>query len=81
MPALPSEVPNAASTVVVSFPILQLLTLLFVALKLTHTIDWSWLWVLAPLWMGIAVPLALVILVLLFFGIGFLCQLIAEKLS
>jgi hypothetical protein len=27
-----------------------LLTLLFIGLKLTNYIDWSWLWVLAPIW-------------------------------
>ena len=32
------------------------LTLLFVALKLLRQIDWSWWWVLAPVW----APLALV---------------------
>lgn len=26
------------------------LTLIFVTLKLTKTIDWSWWWVLSPLW-------------------------------
>lgn len=30
------------------------LTILFVALKLTNYIDWSWVWVLAPLWAGFA---------------------------
>lgn len=29
-----------------------LLTILFVALKLTHTIEWSWVWVLSPLWVA-----------------------------
>ena len=29
-----------------------LLTLLFIALKLLNVIDWSWWWVLAPLWGG-----------------------------
>lgn len=29
---------------------LNLLTLLFIALKLTSQIDWSWWWVLAPTW-------------------------------
>lgn len=29
-----------------------LLTLLFVALKLTNYIDWSWWWVLSPLWIS-----------------------------
>jgi MFS family permease len=28
------------------------LTIIFVALKLTHVIDWSWVWVLSPLWIG-----------------------------
>lgn len=26
------------------------LTILFVALKLTNFIDWSWWWVLSPIW-------------------------------
>lgn len=30
----------------------SLLTLLFIALKLTHVIDWSWWWVLSPIWIG-----------------------------
>jgi hypothetical protein len=28
----------------------DLLSLLFIALKLCHVIDWSWVWVLAPIW-------------------------------
>lgn len=39
----------------ISFP--QLLTILFVALKLTNNIDWSWWWVLSPLWLPIVVIL------------------------
>lgn len=31
------------------------LTIVFVVLKLTHTIDWSWWWVLSPLWIPAAV--------------------------
>lgn len=30
--------------------ILILLTLIFIVLKLTGYITWSWLWVLSPLW-------------------------------
>jgi hypothetical protein len=26
------------------------LTLLFIGLKLANVIDWSWLWVLSPIW-------------------------------
>lgn len=38
-----------------------LLTILFIGLKLTNYIDWSWLWVLAPLW----IPITLVLLIAL----------------
>lgn len=36
---------------------LGLLTIVFIALKLTHFIAWSWWWVLAPIW----IPWALLI--------------------
>lgn len=35
------------------------LTVLFVGLKLTHYIDWSWWWVLSPLWIGFGMLLAI----------------------
>ena len=38
-----------------------LLTIVFITLKLTDHIDWSWFWVLAPLWM----PIALIIVIFL----------------
>ena len=31
------------------------LTLLFLGLKLTDVIDWSWWWVFAPLWIPVAI--------------------------
>ena len=34
-----------------------LLFLVFLVLKLTKVIDWSWLWVCAPLWIPIVVIL------------------------
>lgn len=34
-----------------------LLTILFIGLKLGEVIDWSWWWVLSPLWLPIAVLL------------------------
>lgn len=43
-----------------SFP--TLLTITFIVLKLCNVIAWSWWWVLAPLW----IPVAVVILGLLF---------------
>ena len=38
-----------------------LLTVLFIGLKLTGYIDWSWWWVLSPIWISI-----IIILVILF---------------
>lgn len=34
------------------FPMISMLTLTFVILKLTKTIDWSWWWVLSPIWIS-----------------------------
>lgn len=36
---------------------LGMLTILFIALKLTGYITWSWWWVLAPIWSGLAIML------------------------
>ena len=35
-----------------------LLTIVFIVLKLTHTIDWSWWWVLSPSLIGLGIFLA-----------------------
>ena len=40
-----------------------LLTLIFITLKLTGFIAWSWLWVLSPLWIGLALFLCSLFLV------------------
>jgi predicted membrane channel-forming protein YqfA (hemolysin III family) len=42
-----------------------LLTVLFVALKLTGVIAWSWLWVLSPLWLPFVLVLFVVIVLLI----------------
>lgn len=41
-----------------------LLTVLFIGLKLGHVINWSWWWVLCPLWIGVAFFLAVLAFVL-----------------
>lgn len=40
-----------------------LLTIVFIVLKLCGVIKWSWLWVLSPIW----IPLALVVVILLIY--------------
>lgn len=39
-----------------------LLTIVFIVLKLCRVIDWSWWWVLAPLWGGFLLWLLLVVI-------------------
>lgn len=36
-------------------PILGILGLIFITLKLTGHIAWSWLWVLSPFWIPLAI--------------------------
>lgn len=46
---------------------LGLLTIAFIVLKLTDVIDWDWLWVLAPIWIPLAVVGFFLVLALGFF--------------
>ena len=43
--------------------LIPLLTVLFVGLKLTGHIAWSWWWVTSPVWGGFAIALVLWLLV------------------
>jgi len=43
-----------------------LLTLLFIGLKLGHVINWSWLWVLSPIWIPLAMLFIILVFVLIF---------------
>ena len=40
-----------------------LLTILFIGLKLTGYITWSWIWVLAPIWISIIVVVIILIII------------------
>lgn len=66
--------PQARQTYVSSGSMLPLL-ITFIVLKLTHTIDWSWWWVLAPLW----IPLGLAVVVFVFVFVGLTILSIADK--
>jgi hypothetical protein len=58
---------NSTNTGGVGF--LGLLTVLFIGLKLTNYIDWSWWWVLAPIWGPVVVVLAIMLVVGIFVAI------------
>jgi hypothetical protein len=48
-----------------SFPFLSILTLIFITLKLTGYIAWSWWWVLSPLWIPFAIVIGIGIIALI----------------
>ena len=50
--------------------IVTLLTLIFVALKVTNHIEWSWVWVFSPIWITV-----------LFFGVVFGLILIGGRIA
>lgn len=41
---------------------LGLLTLIFITLKLLDKIEWSWIWVLSPIWLPIGIVLLIAII-------------------
>lgn len=47
-----------------------LLTILFIALKLLGKIDWSWWWVLSPIWIsaGLTIGILSIVLIAMIWG-------------
>lgn len=60
---------NTNTSVGMSF--FEVLTVIFVVLKLVGVINWSWLWVLAPIW----IPLGIILV------IGFIIAIIKVVLK
>jgi len=56
------------SKVTVNFNLSGLLLIAFIILKLCGVIQWSWLWVLAPLWIPLAIWLVVVVIILVIKG-------------
>ena len=58
------------SEVSVNFPILGILGLIFITLKLTGYITWSWLWVLSPFWIpiGILILIGIIVFIIAMFS-------------
>jgi len=57
---------NNKQTVTTSFPIASILAIVFVVLKLTNNISWSWWWVLSPLWIPLGLIAILFVVVFVF---------------
>lgn len=46
----------------------EVLLVLFITLKLCGVIHWPWLWVLAPLWIPLAIVVLIIVIVVIFYG-------------
>lgn len=53
----------------------MVLFIVFLVLKLTHNIDWSWWWVTSPLWIGFVIVL---FFMFVFGGIAFLYTILRK---
>lgn len=61
----------------IGFP--GLLAIVFITLKLCGVITWPWLWVLAPLWIGLALAAVFIGALLAFAGVCFLIAAVVKK--
>lgn len=59
----------AENSVKISFPMMSVLFIVFLVLKLTNVITWSWWWVTAPLWMPLGLGIIFLLFAALIFGL------------
>jgi hypothetical protein len=57
------------STKTVGIGFFGILALIFITLKLLGKIAWSWIWVLAPLWVPTAIALVVVIIAAIIYAV------------
>jgi hypothetical protein len=62
-----------------SYSISTPLLIIFIVLKLTDVIDWSWVWVLSPLWISAVLVLGSFILITFFALLVSLIKSLNEK--
>lgn len=60
---------------------LGVLLIVFIVLKLTRVISWSWLWVLSPVWLPIAFVLVITLIkfALVFIWLHFIIKLLDKR--
>ena len=55
--------------VVTRSPICMILFIVFLVLKLTNVINWSWWWITAPLWIPVSIVLVVLFIAIVILGI------------
>lgn len=61
------------------FSLPTVLTLIFVVLRLMNVITWSWMWVLSPLWISMALIILILLISLIVVSIASLIVYIKQK--
>jgi len=64
-----------------SISLTGVLFIIFLVLKLTGNIDWSWWWVTSPLWIPIAMVLSLFLLLAIIIAVLLLCGVSLDKIK
>lgn len=70
---------NNNNKVVVYSPSCMILFIVFLVLKLTNVINWSWWWVTAPLWIPVSISLVLLLIAIAILGIIAIIELFSLK--
>ena len=70
---------NNNNKVVVYSPSCMILFIVFLVLKLTNVINWSWWWVTAPLWIPVSIALVLLIIAIAILGVIAIIELFSLK--
>lgn len=58
---------------------LDLLAIVFIVLKLLGKITWSWWWVLAPIWIPVAIVIGILLVYLIIIAVIAIAALIANR--
>jgi hypothetical protein len=58
-----------------------LLTIVFITLKLCSVIEWSWWWVVSPMWIPLAIIFGLFVIVAIGGGILYLVASVIDKIQ
>lgn len=61
---------NSSSSSSKGIGFIGLLTIAFIVLKLCKIITWSWVWVLAPLWISLIVGVVCLIILIIILGLN-----------
>ena len=60
---------NSSCTISLGGGFAGTLTIAFIVLKLVGVIDWSWLWVLSPLWISFILTIFILLVIIMIIGI------------